>query len=542
MRKTRPLLKWDRVPGFLCDWHLAGLFDPGLQHNPAPDLFQKKISLRWSEDHLQPWGGSGAIADVPAHKAGGVDWEWSLLPLNWTPELSLLRSRDDFPAWAERMNGRNPHTWDRAYFALAVVESPEDADAELWFSGWDGCRLWINGQLSFDEHSYHHVIWDMERVGFRLKQGLNSFLLQLDRDGCVARIAIPGAPQKLYAIRSVADGEAPTARKVSAFAQMRRYAANLKVTNSYDGQLPLAEWQDQFREHFLRCLGPAPERSTDLPSPKLISHTKCNGYARSRYHLAAEGDAEIPCYVLIPQKPNGRTLVVAHGHESPAKVVGEEPHTGSWRWVGKYTGNYGEQLAQRGFVVTLIHERGFGERRDYFGSSDPCNAAAELAMTIGLTLPRLHIADLHLAYDFVRTFAGVDGNRIGLTGLSGGGTLTYLTAAFDERFKAAAEFCGMCRYTRYATGLKGCGMQVVPGLFPVGDVGEVLSLIAPRPLLLVHGRLDSSFNVIEFRSIAEDTRRAYRAAGVEDRLTAEVIEMPHQYDIDAAEKFFLTWL
>ena len=88
----------------------------------------------------------------------------------------------------------------------------------------------------------------------------------------------------------------------------------------------------------------------------------------------------------------------------------------------------------------------------------------------------------------------------------------------------------------------GCGLQVVPGLYPAGDVGEVLSLIAPRPLLLGQGRLDSTFDVISFRSIADDARRAYKAAGAADRLEAHVYEMAHEVNVDLAEKFFLKWL
>ena len=82
----------------------------------------------------------------------------------------------------------------------------------------------------------------------------------------------------------------------------------------------------------------------------------------------------------------------------------------------------------------------------------------------------------------------------------------------------------------------------MPGLYPTGDVGEVLSLIAPRPLLLGQGRLDSTFNIIRFRSIAEDAKRAYVAAGVAERLDVEVFELAHQFHVDLAEKFFVKWL
>jgi dienelactone hydrolase len=258
--------------------------------------------------------------------------------------------------------------------------------------------------------------------------------------------------------------------------------------------------------------------------------------------MRGEGDSLIPAYVLMPEKRrfNGRTLIVAHGHESHfGRVAGAgEDRAAS----AKAFHNYGERMAQKGFFVAVMCERAFSERRDPFQGDDACNVAHRRAEAMGYTLPRLHIADLHRLHALASTFGEVDRRRVGLTGLSGGGTLSYLAGAFDGRFKAIGVFCGMCRYGDYATGINGCGMQVVPRLYPTGDVGEVLSLIAPRPLLLAQGRLDSTFDVLSLRSIAADARRAYRAAGAEDRLEVSVYERPHQYDPDAAERFFLRWL
>ncbi|MCX7806459.1 MAG: alpha/beta hydrolase family protein, partial [Planctomycetota bacterium] len=109
-------------------------------------------------------------------------------------------------------------------------------------------------------------------------------------------------------------------------------------------------------------------------------------------------------------------------------------------------------------------------------------------------------------------------------------------------FRAVAPFCGICRYRDYAMGFNGCGLQVVPRLYPAGDVGEVLSLIAPRPLMIAQGRLDSTFDIITARSVFEDAKRAYEAVGASDRIELCIYERPHQYDPDLAERFFLKWL
>ena len=58
----RKLMRYERVDGFLCDWHLAGPFDSGLAVDPNVKLFQKKISTEWERDHLARWGGCAGVS------------------------------------------------------------------------------------------------------------------------------------------------------------------------------------------------------------------------------------------------------------------------------------------------------------------------------------------------------------------------------------------------------------------------------------------------------------------------------------------------
>lgn len=545
-REKRPLLTFERMPGFLCDWHIAGFLDSGLQHNPSPNLFDQKHSLQWKEELLGRFGGAATVRDVPKAKVEGLPVQWDLIPLDYEPQMSLTRARDLFPAWADRLQDQHPDNWHKLYFALALIDSPNAGNAVLHFSGWDGCRLWINGELKFEEHSYHHVILDMEKVQFKLRRGLNSFLFQLDRDGVAARLEIPDRPALLKKMRSVAVGEPPLRREISTFTQLRNYAFSRNLTNPFKGRTgaQLKSWQKSFREHYHRCLGPLPETPKNYGKFTLVSEQARPGYHIRRYHIQAEGDTLLPCLVLLPdkEKRNGRTVVVAHGHESHfLQTSGLKPHAGPKIYIKEDYSNYSERLAQKGFITAVCCQRNFDVRRDYYRHGDPCNDSHLSALAMGLTLPRLHIADLHLLYDLVVKLPGVDKRKLGLTGLSGGGTLTYLLGAFDDRFKACASFCGSTRYLNYALG-RGCGMQVVPNLWPVGDTGELFSLIAPRPVMLGQGRFDSTFNVIETQSIYEDAKRAYQAAGAADKIEFNVYDLAHQFPPDVAEQFFLKWL
>ena len=170
METLRPLLNWDNQPGFLPDWHIAGFFNSGLRFNPEPNLFDKKESDLWTVDHLAPLGGVSRALDALT-RTDGLSVGWKHYPVNEPvvnkPAFSFNAARAQFTDWEILLKGIDSDRWDKLYYALAMVDSPRDMSARLVFSGWDGCRLWVNGELKHDEHCFHHVIIDQndrERV------------------------------------------------------------------------------------------------------------------------------------------------------------------------------------------------------------------------------------------------------------------------------------------------------------------------------------------------------------------------------------------
>ncbi len=535
------LTTYEVASGFILDWLVTGFFPNGTIGGEAPDLYEQKRSRFWTKDYLAAYGGESAVRGFLKPKG--------IAPLEWLP----LRAPDDYPkldlnrfrrAYPE-LCAAFPDRWDHLWYALAVIESDADQQAELRLSGHDGCRLWWNGQLCFEEHSWHKTVFDLNTVQVPLRRGRNSLLMKLDRFGLIARLTGPGGRKLKGTVHSLSPAR-PRQEPPGTLEQLARYSRTLRVKMPCRAKTPdqFRQWKQAARAHFRKALGPFPRLTRK--GARLVERKRRKGHTLHLYHLAREGGSELPVYALVPRagRFNGRTVICPHGHGQDEKVVAglQPPARPHGNWSGPFTGNYAELLAEAGFLTATWAERALShEQQDMTGirTGDPCNLASLCAQAMSMTLPGLHLFDLHGVADFVCTLPGVSRRRLGLTGLSGGGTMTYLAGGYDDRFKALAVFCGIHSYADYARGNDGCGQQVVPFLYPTLDVGELLCLAAPRPLLLGQGRRDVTFNVFLLERLARQARRAYRALGAEEKVELHFYDLAHQVDIDAAIDFFL---
>jgi dienelactone hydrolase len=133
------------------------------------------------------------------------------------------------------------------------------------------------------------------------------------------------------------------------------------------------------------------------------------------------------------------------------------------------------------------------------------------------------------ALDYLGSRPEVDGERIGITGRSGGGSYSWTIAALDDRVKVAAPVAGI-------TDLQN---QVVDGvvdghcdcMFFVNtyrwDFPQVAALIAPRPLLIGNSDKDKIFPLDGVVRLHEKTRKIYALYGATDKLGLLITEGPH---------------
>jgi cephalosporin-C deacetylase-like acetyl esterase len=125
----------------------------------------------------------------------------------------------------------------------------------------------------------------------------------------------------------------------------------------------------------------------------------------------------------------------------------------------------------------------------------------------------------------------VNAERLGVTGISGGGAVTWWIAAADERVKAVAPVCGTTTleshvYDRVIDGHCDCMWWPNSRKWDMADVG---GLIAPRPLLIASADRDGIFPILSIRKVHTQLERLYGMLGKQELL--KLVETPggHSY-------------
>ena len=321
----------------------------------------------------------------------------------------------------------------------------------------------------------------------------------------------------------------------------KRHIPTLSFDNA---SLPFGEWKTAAEEKLAELLGVFPEK---VPlNPTTESTEDCGDYIRRRVVFDTEENMACPAYVLVPKSAEkGKTpaIVCSHGHGPLGKdpVAGVRTDEAHEREIAKMNYNYAEKMAKAGFVTIAPDLRSFGERHDAddYDGRDACNINFIKGALFGVYPLTLNIWDIKCCIDYLETLPEVDNERIGMMGLSYGGTMTTFVTAVEPRIKAADIIGYVNPFAGFAVGRANfCGSQMVPNLYRYFDTHDIAGLIAPRPLLVEMGLYDDCFYFDDLKKGFDEVKKIYAAAGAEDRLYADIHPHGHAFSGALAEKFF----
>lgn len=296
-------------------------------------------------------------------------------------------------------------------------------------------------------------------------------------------------------------------------------------------------WRAKFAAALRRVMGPTPPVAP-LKIRVLCSERR-DGFTRQKVAFNADAFSTVVAYLLIPDGAGRKPAVLlAHGHGGGKDDLFD---------AGPPYHNIAERLVHAGYVVIAPDWRSFGERRDdesfvqHFQDEhgrDGCDLSYMMYGYFGYQLLTLNVADARRCLDVLAARKDVDAKRLGVIGLSFGGTMALYTAALDRRVKAAV-ISGYLSSIKEALSDRGggntCGSQFLFGLRAIGDIADVAGLIAPRPCLVQMGEQDPIFAIDDAAEAARHLRKIYRAAG--GSLDVDRFNGGHVLNVDPAMKF-----
>jgi len=321
---------------------------------------------------------------------------------------------------------------------------------------------------------------------------------------------------------------------------VRTYGAAHPPSMRYGEGQDAAWWQSRFREKAAELLGPVPERVP--PQAEIVESTDAGDHTRHLLRIPVTEFSTLVAYLLVPGglQPGERRpgLIVSHGHavygiDSVCGVRGMDNEENARR-------AYALSAVRAGYVVLAPAWWGWHGRDghlDRVGGRDKCNAIQMAAGMYGLNVIALHVQDGQAAVDVLGARPEVDADRLGCIGNSYGGRTTMWLTIFEERIKACVPSGCMNHFRERSMKLSSCGLQYPFGLLQYGDVPELFSLIAPRPMQLQCGEQDGLITPADRDAMEAVVRRTYRLLGAEANLDYALHPEGHRLIWDLAAPF-----
>ena len=277
-------------------------------------------------------------------------------------------------------------------------------------------------------------------------------------------------------------------------------------------------WKQQVREKLIELTGVKNIEKNSCPlNLQIESEDEQEGYKQIRFVFESERGAFVPCYLLIPNtgKDKYPVAITLQGHSSGFhNSVGIVKYDGDAEYQTR--GQFAVQAVKRGFIALAIEQRGMGERRPsarHQNAANMCEYTAHIALLLGRTFLGERMWDVSKAIDVLAQFSQCDLNKILITGNSGGGTMSFYAACFDERIKLSVPSCAFCSYERSIMNWFHCSCNFIPHAYEWFEMQDLACLIAPRNLAVVAGEVDHIFPIDGVEKGFETVTKIYQKEG-----------------------------
>jgi hypothetical protein len=294
--------------------------------------------------------------------------------------------------------------------------------------------------------------------------------------------------------------------------------------------LNIDDWQKRqiiIRQKLWDILGAFPEK-TPL-NAKITGTVKKNGYKVQNIIYESLPGFYVTASLFIPDKVN---------KPAPAILFCSGHSTAVYRLESYQLPLL--NLVKKGFIVLAIDPIGQGERLQYFdpvkgesviGSSTKEHSYPSVqTFLIAKSVARYFLWDGIRGIDYLVSRREVDPARIGVHGLSGGGTQTAYISAMDERVAASAPAGYITSYRRLmeSIGVQDGEQNLYHETSSGIDHADLIEVRAPKPTLIMATTRDF-FSIQGSRETFSELKRVYTVFGKPDNIEITEDDYGHGY-------------
>jgi len=333
-------------------------------------------------------------------------------------------------------------------------------------------------------------------------------LLKAGAGALVPALSLQGEPQARASVTRPALNRFPRMVQEYFVTQVRQSErASLQALAALKTKSDAEAHVRSLRDKIRLCFGPFPEKTP-------LNARITGAVERDRYRIENVIFESRPGFLVTANLyiPKDRRLPLPG-------VVGTCGHTINGKAGDTYQ-SFAQGLARLGYVCLLFDPIGQGERLQYAGVAKIAPGTGEhqyggnQQFLVGEFLGAWRAWDGIRALDYLLTRPEVDPRHIGVTGNSGGGTMTTWLCGLDRRWTMAAPSCFVTTFRRNMENeLPADPEQCPPNALALGlDHADFIAAMAPKPVILL-GKEKDYFDARGLEEAYTRLKRLYTLLG-----------------------------
>jgi len=348
--------------------------------------------------------------------------------------------------------------------------------------------------------------------------------------------------QELGAAPAVADQKIETLNRFPRMVQeyfvervREQEAKTIKQLDSLKTKADAEEYVRSVQKRIREAFGPNPERTA----------------LNARITKTTDRDTYTIENVIFESRPGflvTANLYIPKGITKPVPgVVGTCGHSHNGKAETAYQ-SFSQGLARKGYVVLIFDPIGQGERVQYSGDDLKSTVGVGVRehlhggnqqFLVGENLSMWRAWDGIRALDYLLTRKEVDPKQLGVTGNSGGGTMTTWLCGVEPRWTMAAPSCFVTTFRRNMENeLPADTEQCPPKVLALElDHADFLAAQAPNPVRILSKERDF-FDVRGAREAYLRLKRLYKLLGKEENISLFVGPTYHGFSQENREAMY----